>query len=468
MTVDILLDAIGIINDEDILDAKEPGRTAVDKMTARNGYVTRKHGRRTVIIIAAVIAVLFGSFVTAMAVNEDFREAVYSFFHISTPDVVLPEEDEPQLSNDVEIIYKTDIENAVNVEYIRIDGNFDYGRGLIYFYSEADGGSAFYTVKDGQLEELKTNETSLTYTWKGTEYDIEFSWCEEDGAIYVYSTGKEPASDSFWYVSPVNGRTDVVALTVSYGRQDDYSEYTLLLNLNTQEVTDIFDGCGVDQLSGITNTVFSSDMSKALITCDNGASVYYCDMNTKTLLSVSEFTGTPVSAAWFLDDNTICSYAVDENGKCTCWYISPSTNDCTLLFTDLPIYRQTSGNGMIFTGTRYGLYVDSDKTTYVYDFKTGTRAIAEGFAYSGEDATVTMNANGTKMLFAMFDQDADGLGISQLGVIDMEKGTFTILDREGYEIREEAAVGWFDNDRISILAANSSGKNYLYLYSFTR
>jgi hypothetical protein len=123
---------------------------------------------------------------------------------------------------------------------------------------------------------------------------------------------------------------------------------------------------------------------------------------------------------------------------------------------------------MIFTGTRYGLYVDSDKTTYVYDFKTGTRAIAEGFAYSGEDATVTMNANGTKMLFAMFDQDADGLGISQLGVIDMEKGTFTILDREGYEIREEAAVGWFDNDRISILAANSSGKNYLYLYSFTR
>ncbi len=94
-----------------------------------------------------------------------------------------------------------------------------------------------------------------------------------------------------------------MALTVSYGRQDDYSEYTLLLNLNTQEVTDIFDGCGVDQLSGITNTVFSSDMSKALITCDNGASVYYCDMNTKTLLSVSEFTGTPVSAAWFLDDN---------------------------------------------------------------------------------------------------------------------------------------------------------------------
>lgn len=85
-----------------------------------------------------------------------------------------------------------------NGEYIEINGNFDYGRGLIYLYGEADDGSAFCTVKDGQLDKLKTNETSLTYTWKGTEYDTKFRWCEEDGAIYVYSTQKEPASYAFW------------------------------------------------------------------------------------------------------------------------------------------------------------------------------------------------------------------------------------------------------------------------------
>lgn len=468
MTIFNLLDAIGMINDEDILDAKEFDRTTANQMTARSGYVVRRHGKRTAICVVAVIAIIFGSFFTVMGVNEDFREAVYSFFHISTPDVGLPEEDEPQQSKDVEKIYETDIDNAVNVEYIRINGNFDYGRGLIYFYGEAEDGSAFYTVKDGQPAKLKTNEVRLIYTWEGTEYNIEFNWCEEDGAIYVNSTGKAPANDAFWYVSPINGRTDVVTLTVSYGRQDDYSEYTLLLNLNTQEVVDVFDGCDVNQLSGITSTMFSSDMSKALITCDNSASVYYCNMNTKTLFRVSEFIGTSVNAAWFLDYNTICSYAVDENGKCTCWYISLATNDCTFLFTDLPIYSQTSGNGVIFTGTRYGLYVDLDKTTYVYDFKTGTRAIVEGLAYSEEDASVTTNANGTKMLFAKFNHTVDGLGISQLGVIDMEKGIFTTLDREGYGIREEAALGWFDNDRISILATNSSGEKYLYLYSFTR
>lgn len=468
MTTYNLLDAIGMINDEDILDAKGDASTVVNYMTARRCCAVRGHGKRAGICVATVFAIMLGAFVTATAVDGDFREMVYSLFHFSTPDVVLPEEDEPRQSDNVEIIYETDIENAINIDYIRINGNFDYGRGLIYLYDETDSGPAFYTVRDGQIAKLKTNETSLIYPWEGAEYNIEFKWCEDNGTIYVYSTGKEPASDAFWFVSPINGRTDVVALTVSYGRQDDYSEYTFLLNLNTQEVTDIFDACGVDQLSDITDTVFSSDISKALITCDNGASVYYCDIYTKTLLKVSEFTGASVSAAWFLDGDTICCYAVDENGKCLCWRISPSTNDCTLLFSDLPIYSRTSGNGMFFTESRYCLYVNLDKTAYVYDLKTGTRAIVEGLTYSREETAVTMNVNGTKMLFAMFDQNANGLGISQLGVIDTEKGTYTLLDREGYEIREEAAVGWFDNDRISILSTNSDGEKYLYLYSFTR
>ena len=108
-----------------------------------------------------------------------------------------------------------------------------------------------------------------------------------------------------------------------------------------------------------------------------------------------------------------------------------------------------------------------NKTTYVYDYKMKTRALVEGLTYSGENAAININPSGTKILVTMFDQAVDGLGISQLGIIDMEKGTYTVLEREGYEVREEAAVGWFNNDRISILASNSSGENYLYLYSFT-
>lgn len=411
MTPYSLMVAIGMINDEDILDAKDAGQTIVDVRVKQKSCAGRKSGeksggkfnRRIAISLAAVIIILLSSFATAMAVNKEFREAVYSFFHISTPDIVLPIDDEPLQFNDVEKIYETNIENAVNVQYIKIKGNFDYGRGLIYLYDESgnygesdsdvksDNGAMFYTIRDGQLAKLETNKIKLNHSWEGIDYKIEFSWCEEDGAIYVYSRGKEPASDVFWYVSPINGRSDVVTLTLARGRQDDYSEKTFLLDLNTKEVSDVLTGSEVNQLNDIASTEFSN----------------------------------------------------------------------------LPTYSRISGNGFIFTGIRYGLYIDLDKTTYVYDFKEKTRALVEGLTYSGENASININPKGTKILVTMFDQAVDGLGISLLGVIDMEKGTYTVLEREGYEVRRENTVGWFDNDRISILASNSSGENYLYLYSFT-
>ena len=58
------------------------------------------------------------------------------------------------------------------------------------------------------------------------------------------------------------------------------------------------------------------------------------------------------------------------------------------------------------------------------------------------------------------------MGIRQLGMIDMEDETYTVLEREGYDIREETAAGWFDNGRIAIAAENYLGERYLYLYSF--
>ena len=48
----------------------------------------------------------------------------------------------------------------------------------------------------------------------------------------------------------------------------------------------------------------------------------------------------------------------------------------------------------------------------------------------------------------------------------MENETYTLLDREGYEIREETAAGWFDDNRIVVIAEDHKGERYLYLYTF--
>ena len=68
-------------------------------------------------------------------------------------------------------------------------------------------------------------------------------------------------------------------------------------------------------------------------------------------------------------------------------------------------------------------------------------------------------------------QDAlaeSGAGISSLGVMDLEAGTFTLLDRDSDASLHEASLGWFDEDRVVICgyAADDFTQSCLYLYRF--
>ncbi len=456
-----LLFAFGNISD-DILDEAATVFSAQSEKHQLQHHIKRPLSKAAIVIAVAIILML-SSFATAMAVDEDFREAVFTFLRISTSDVVLPVEGEPKHSDIIENIYSTQIENTANVEYIRITGNFDYSDGLIYVYDETRDSFTYYKVIDGKLTKLKTNDISFAYTWHSEIYNIAFNWCEDNGKIYSFASGKESATDAAWNVSPVNDSTDLALLTLSYGRLSDYSQCNLLLDLRTQEVTNIFNGCGVSELS-VMDTEFSPDMSKALLTCDNGDSVYYCDIAAKALQDVSKIAGMKVTSAWFLDNNTLCCIRADENERYACRTVNISTGEYTDLFSDMSLLGQASENGIMFMGCRYGLYIDMDRNTYVFDFKTGNQNIVEGFTYPQGSEFVSINSTGTKMLYTQTDTDAKGLGVSEVGVLDLQKHTFTLLDRKGYEARYEASIGWFDENRIAI-RANNDNYGYLYLYT---
>lgn len=84
-----IFDAIGGINDKYIISAWNRingGR----KINKGNGIYEK---RGFLYSAAALVLALASFFGVAMAVNADFREAVFRFFHISTADV-LPGEDE--------------------------------------------------------------------------------------------------------------------------------------------------------------------------------------------------------------------------------------------------------------------------------------------------------------------------------------------------------------------------------------
>lgn len=568
----------------------------------------RSAPHRAALTAAAIVILLLSSFTAAMAANEDFRNAVFRFFRISTPDVVLPIEDEPRPSGsdsldstssgsafldsaslgsassddasldnasddsgqsgsadrtdiaEIENIGSTNTGDAVSVEYIRIDGIFDYCDGAIYLYEPWEGyddaydaqtryAAAAYTQEDGQMVLLEPHYETVSYPQDnaaqdtaaqsnssqgstsqdnasqgksaqnntaqsgamqdseatsqdnesmpqyseapgdqklqngkttgdetmgdraadsevsgGGTWQISFDWYEKNGVLYTNARNYDPAASMEWSVSAVRDSSAFLILTLGFGQQIEYTQYPLLYNVRTKELLDVLARCRLPEGQRITHTAFSPNLSRILITCDNGAAVYCYDIAEENLVSLSEASGLDEPEASFLDDDTVCCLSIDENGLYQCRTIEMPSGECSERFSDLPRLEGDSHSGIALAGGRYGLYVNEDRSVLVYDFKTGDYAAVEDFQYPEDDVFLTMNPAEDKILFIQETPEADGLGISQLGVLNLASRTFVLLDREGYETRRETSVGWFDNDRVAI-RADAKGVGYLYLYT---
>ena len=459
----------------------------------------RRISHRASFVAAAVLLLLMSLFTMAMAFNEDFRSAVFRFLRISSPDVVLSPEEEQDSAGPIAIIGETFTEDAVSVQYIRINGIYTCGSGgEIYLYDEETReNTAAYTVENGELRRLTSHEASLEYTWNGITYSIGFVWYEDDELIYVSARGHDPENTAEWSVQAVSGSDCLAAVILSQGSQLDYQSYPLLYDLRRKELLDPAAQCGALKSRAMTWIDFSRDASKLLIDCDYFDSDLYClDAASRTLHSLDELSGMHVLGAWFLDSETVCCISEDEEGKNTCRTVtfhgggSPAGNKaaepssegrpsaressgdasagitCSEIFSSLPNLENGADRGIRFTGGRYALLAEESSEVYVMDLKTGEKAPIEGFTYPSEDVFTTCSSAGDKILYVRQDGDStgSGLAVNEMGILNLEERRFTVFAREGYETRYEGAVSWFDNDRIVIEASSEEG-SYLYLFT---
>lgn len=487
---------------------------------------------------------------------------------------LLPASDNPGQSKnadsaeiaEIEDIGNTNVGDAVSVEYLRIDGIFDYCDGIVYLYEPWEGyddsydaqtryAAAAYAVEDGQMVLLQPHYETVSYpqdsamrdgglqdnptqdgnlqdsptqdgslqdnptqdgglqnnpprdgglqnsptqdgglqdspTQDGTPKDgmatgsneatvhgtaaneapgngtwqISFDWYEKNGTLYTNARNYGPAASMEWSVSAARDSSDFLILTLGFGQQIEYTQYPFLYNVRTKELLDVLARCRLPEGQRITQTAFSPNLSRILITCDNGAAVYCYDIAEEKLVSLNEASGLEEPEASFLDDNTIRCLSIEENGLYHCRTVEMPSGKCTERFSHLPRLEGDFHSGIALTGGRYGLYVNEDRSVMVYDFKSGDYAAVENFKYPEDDVFLTLNPAEDKILFIRETSEADGLGVSQLGVLNLVSRTFILLDREGYETRRETSVGWFDNDRVAI-RADSQGCGYLYLYT---
>lgn len=439
--------------------------------------VSSRRRRRAGLTALAAAAVLACTFLAAMAASPQLRTAVLTLFRLEEAEQVpAPTGEGPEQPE----LTQNTIGQQVEAQYIRLPDGFSwsYGDNVLSRAERADDGTVldfhYWAAEGDALIPLETRTTDFTAVWDGVSYTDTVYWCNYAGALSCYCSGTAGmALDYDYHVSSISGRTDAVLLTLSQGSQMDYRQYPVLLDLESGEITDLLEGTGWEAAAPLTEVQWTDDLSAAILSSDR-TGWYYCDRAAKTTASLNELTGLEVSSAYLAEDSTLIllTLSVPQGDYCDVWTYQPDSGTLTQTFSQLPVYQrheeQPWGFQFFFGGGR-GIYVAKDSSVSVLDLVTGETTAVEGFTLAQWDTpTFIANPSGTKVLFASYGGQADGLGISSLGVMDLEQGAFTLLDRDSDASLYEASLGWFDEDRVAIwgYASEDFTQTCLYLYRF--
>lgn len=428
-----ILLAVGDVSDDLIEAAALPAAPVRRARPAR---------RLAVCLLAA--ALLIASLATAMAVSGGFRAAVYAFFHLTAVETGAPAD-----AGGTPV--SAALGDGVRAVYLQLDSVRDCANGVI----RLQDGSAL-ALRDGALVPVRLRETTAAVTWDGTVFRVDLFWQTGDGALALFAEGKTAADDRAWSAVPLGSRTDAVALLLSAGRQEARRERFLLLDLETGATSDPLALCGADG-ADFTFESGAPDGGAALLR--RGEALFLCDLRAHTLRDVDALAGAAADAAWFVSADTLAC-RIPADGGFAVLTVPLGGGAPAARFSGLREYAAGSG-GMIFTGGRYGLDVAAGGSAAVCDFLTGTRTPIADFAFDA-NAFVGLSPAGTRLLFARFGGE-DGLGLTQLGLLDLETGRFRAFDRAAGECRPGESLGWFD--RRSPLLTSAGGALTVYRFS---
>lgn len=264
----ILLEAIGAIDDAYILSAQNRLGT-ISKATIKTDHTVKRHHltRKTVICIAAVITMLLASFTVAMAASQEFREFVFSIFHIESVELLPDNTDITVSDGDMEQIGGAELDGAVTAYYFKGKGVIIPAGGLLYSETYDGTERSFYDVDAGGLVPLPTTRAEFPYSFRGTDFTIKFDYTVYQEELYFSITPENLDSDPYrygWDLRWAGTAADKAWLLLPYLTSGDYGMYPLLLDIGTNQVSDVLVGLPLDGIIPI-QWEFSDDGTFALL-----------------------------------------------------------------------------------------------------------------------------------------------------------------------------------------------------------
>ncbi len=459
--------------------AVQPGRSA-----------RRRLPRAAAFALAAALALMCVT-ATAVAADPELRAAVLTFFHIGAAEQVPAPEGaasgRPEVSGG-------EIGGLVKAQYIQLDGSCRYTDDNLIYRTEFDPETGevvpveFWTVEDGRAVpvEPEINRSEIHAVHNGETFDVFFRWFRWNGRVHTLSVSRsmtwetDETEKSVYILGGHDAPEGKLLLELGTGSQTDYHTWYMLYDLETGEAEDFLLGTGAEELEGMWSAEWSDDLCRAVLTCGQMEDQrdYLLDVEAKTVTPLEELTGLDNVSAVFADDGTLLLFRFQEPETgpgpftVTCWAYDLEAGTLGKTLDAVPQFSELDErpHGVLLMGNQipYCVLVDEDGGTRIMDLTNRETVEIEHFTFDPAGDLI-VSPGGTKLLY--FVRDMDGkprLKWKQLGVIDLERGTFLAFDREVPLEAEETVLAWLDDSRVVIRSRSLEDweDQGIYLYEF--
>ncbi|MBQ7416153.1 MAG: hypothetical protein IJW14_03840 [Oscillospiraceae bacterium] len=474
MDANQLLDAIGMVDDR-FLVTQKPSAAPV---------------RRRLIVLIAAVLVLGLTVGSALAVSQELPQLTEMFIrildiqtHEKPPEGSLPvmapsapEETNPTVP-ELQSINVVDIDGQVYAHYFRGEGSVQLFEGGFYTYTLlgeafAPETFAFWEFQKNGVVQVESRRVDTILPYDGYEFRILFDYAVLQDQLCVMMWNELIIGDlsrNDWFVQAVEGRTDVVLLQLPVSIGTDYTNHYFLLDLETLEVTALFDpalarSIRIDWLTPTEDLRYAliNGVEEQSVTADD----WLVDLKRMTLTKVDDLLGFTAPSPYFMDDRTIITEQWLGDGFVNIVRYDIPTGGQTVLLER--VTRANASGGYAKINKVFGLLYAEDDSAELIDLRTGERKPLTGLGLVGK--TIKGSPNGKYILIAQPQWATDEVTSKcypNLGLLDPVKGEMKLLTRD-ISGTAEYLRGWLDDETVVLTTRNANGSYYVLVYEFVQ
>lgn len=473
-----LFDAMNDIDNRFIVSAQSKlqyGDILINKVKKQKQITLKK----AFWLIASVILLAVACLTTAFAVNKDFRQRVLEFFHVEQEHLIQNDSNFDLLNSDLLAEKEIMLGNIITGKNVHAPFATRASGGVYLVCTdelEMKQGSSYdaYYEKNGEFIKLEEQRFKMDYMIHDHNIHVEFDWVEYDGNVHI--TWSEANAD--FYKPENSGNASSVLLSfniISKNREGKHmeSQYPVLINLYTGELTDVLSQAKFGITDGLDNVFVSDDGTKMLLSQNSGDDyfLYYIDIESHRFFSVDDLSGEHADSCVIIEDRLVCWSVKD--GYCKVWNINLNTYESKQLFKKSFNISENQTEGIVFisgfdnthhweymySGCKFALEIDAEQNVYVVDLLDGEKFKLADCKWT-KDKKCIPNSNGTKLLLT---DGPDGQDVEYVGILDFEKMCFAEFDRNNLNDVSEHLTYWFDNNTVILTSYTDYTKDF-WLY----